>query len=298
MMKQKRPPTWSKAILGLAAMLAIGVAIWPFTSSHSEENSDSRAPSFPEAPVVVELFTSQGCSSCPAADRILSQLGRASSKSPGPGTRTGSGTVIPLSYHVDYWNYIGWQDPFSQARWSQRQERYAKALESRRLYTPQAIVQGQEDCVGSRSTCVLEAIARARKVRPKARLEGHLRKTASPTRLSLDLQGVLNEELSSTQLEAVAIVFETGLRTEIDSGENARRTLENDFVVRSLSPVFTLAEAGAEVGTESRPATAEGSVTLHIDPSWDRRELGVAALLQDSETLEIHASWSVRGIPQ
>ena len=90
---------------------------------------------------VIELFTSQGCSSCPPADRLLSRLAS---------DPRYAGKVIPLSFHVDYWNYIGWTDPFSSADFSQRQRAYAqRAFRSHRVYTPQVVVNGRDECVGS-----------------------------------------------------------------------------------------------------------------------------------------------------
>src|SRR5512134_2402114 len=84
---------------------------------------------------VVELFTSQGCSSCPPADRLLAELGE-------------DPAVLPLAFHVDYWDHLGWRDPFSSPRWSERQGRYARTL-GRGLYTPQLVVAGDQDVLGS-----------------------------------------------------------------------------------------------------------------------------------------------------
>ena len=87
-------------------------------------------PSRPPKPVVLELFTSQGCSSCPPADELLTELGK-------------HDDVIALAFHVDYWNHLGWRDPFSSRSWSRRQERYAAALFRGRVYTPQIVVDGR-----------------------------------------------------------------------------------------------------------------------------------------------------------
>ena len=97
------------------------------------------------APVVVELFTSQGCSSCPAADAVLGEL-------------TGRDVVLPLSFHVTYWDRLGWPDSFGLAASTQRQEDYAQSLGRRGLYTPQIVVGGRLDVVGSQRRRVLDAI--------------------------------------------------------------------------------------------------------------------------------------------
>src|SRR5262245_60801676 len=91
-------------------------------------------------PVVVELFTAQGCSSCPPADRLLTELGG-----------NGGGGIIPLAFHVDYWNHDGWTDPFSSAEWTKRQAAYARRLGLQQVYTPQAVVDGSVELIGSRA---------------------------------------------------------------------------------------------------------------------------------------------------
>ena len=90
------------------------------------------------APVaVLELFTSEGCSSCPSADKLLPQLAKLDSN------------IIPLSFHVDYWNRLGWEDPFSSSEYSERQRSYAKQLNLESVYTPQLVVNGEYELVGS-----------------------------------------------------------------------------------------------------------------------------------------------------
>lgn len=107
-------------------------------------NPDARAQT---APVVVELFTSQGCSSCPPADEYL-------------GTLADRDDLIALSLHVDYWDYLGWRDVFGAAAHTQRQRNYAAVMRERSIYTPQMVIQGAEHVVGSRSAQVDEAIVR------------------------------------------------------------------------------------------------------------------------------------------
>src|SRR3954467_1004983 len=106
-----------------------------------------------EGPVVLELFTSQGCSSCPPAERLLSKLAAA-------GT-LGDRTVAPLAFHVDYWNDLGWADPFSLPAWTERQHQYARALGGNRVYTPELVVGGATGMVGSDASAVRQAIQRA-----------------------------------------------------------------------------------------------------------------------------------------
>src|ERR1044071_3542181 len=106
--------------LALISLVALVAAI----SCGASSAPAAPAPAAGAAPVVLELFTSQGCSSCPSADRLLTKLAADPQL---------AGRVVPLSFHVDYWNYIGWQDPFSAASWSNRQRRYAQAFGSSQI---------------------------------------------------------------------------------------------------------------------------------------------------------------------
>jgi hypothetical protein len=220
-----------------------------------------------KAPIIVELFTSQGCSSCPPADRLLSKLG----KDP---------RVIPLAFHVDYWNYIGWSDPFSSKAWSQRQQGYARAFHSNRIYTPQLVVSGRTQVVGSNEPEVRRSIAEALGAEPA----GQVTVSANPSpdgRLKITA-GAKLVRAAGGPLDLWVAVYETGLSTKVGAGENASRTLANDFVVRRLEKALTL------------PGTAgsadSGEVVLGLDKRWNREHLGVAAFLQDPKTLAIHGA--------
>src|SRR5262245_2326035 len=118
------------------AILALAMACDPAAGDPRSRRID------PGAPVVVELFTSQGCSSCPPADRLLGELVRDGAIADRP--------VIALSFHVDYWNRLGWTDPFSRPAWSARQQAYADAMRDGRVYTPQLVIAGRSHVVGSR----------------------------------------------------------------------------------------------------------------------------------------------------
>ncbi|GAB4566642.1 MAG: thioredoxin family protein [Haliangiales bacterium] len=207
------------------------------------------APTDTAQPIVLELFTSQGCSSCPPADQLLGELGARDD-------------VIALSFHVDYWNYLGWEDPFSSARWSERQRQYAARLGAR-LYTPQLVVQGRADLVGSDRQAVEREVARPRAA-PRARLVAKAQRHGDEITVSL--------ERSRDDLLTVIALYERGHRTAVDAGENRRRTLENDYVVREVAYI----QGGDQA-------------TLMPSPAW-RGELGVVVMLQDPETWEVLAA--------
>jgi len=230
------------------------------------------SPAPESSPVVLELFTSQGCSSCPPADRLLSRL----AKDPGLGER-----VIPLSFHVDYWNYIGWTDPFSAKRWSERQQVYARAFRSNRLYTPQLVVAGRTHLNGSDEAGARKRIAEALAAEPAGRVTlaveplGDRLKVKAGAKLVRAMEG---------PLDLWVAVYEKDLTTKVGSGENASSTLHNDYVVRRLEKALTLP---GTVGADS------GEIVLGLDKRWNRRNLGVTAFLQDPRTMAIHGAAAV-----
>ena len=163
-------------------------------------------------PVVVELFTSQGCNSCPPADAYLGELTKRSD-------------VLALSWHVDYWDYIGWKDPFAQAAFTARQRDYGRALAQRYVYTPQMVVDGRLQGIGSEKSTINGLISEA------------ARQRVASSRPTLKLDGD-TLRIEGGKVEAPAIVwlalFEPEHRTSVRRGENAGRNLGNYNVVREL----------------------------------------------------------------
>jgi hypothetical protein len=260
-------------LLSVAALFAVLAA-----GLHLAARAATPAPQGdPGTPVVLELFTSQGCSSCPPADRLLSQLGRERS----------AGVVIPLAFHVDYWNYLGWSDPFSSPRWSARQQAYARIFGGNRIYTPQLVVNGRKECVGSQRGEVLQSIAAARRqaslarvslsVDPPARAAG----AAAPT-MRVHAGLTLLHETGERPLELWVALAESGLTTPVRAGENAASTLRDDFVVRRLDKALTL---GGAPGAE-RSAQLE----LPLEAGWRQGDLAVVAFVQDPLTLAIEGA--------
>jgi hypothetical protein len=193
-------------------------------------------------PVLVELFTSQGCSSCPSADGALLRLAR---EQPVAGVE-----VIALSFHVDYWNRLGWTDPYSRAEFSRRQQGYARSDGS--VYTPQMVIDGTDAFVGS------EAQARARLAGKRARSKRPLTfaVTARGARLEVSAPAVPGARLWLA-------LAEDGLSSRVTSGENSGRTLEHAWVVRQR--------------LELTGPTAQ----LQLDPSWKRDRLRLVLVAQE-----------------
>lgn len=223
---------------------------------------------------IVELFTSQGCSSCPPADRLLSKLA---------GDSRYEGKVIPLSFHVDYWNYIGWTDPYSSSRWSDRQKHYAaRVFRSNRIYTPQVVVNGRTECTGSQEGKVLDRITDALATEPAGRVSLALEPPTPDGHLHVKLGAKLAKAAGPGNLDLWVAIYENGLSTPVKAGENASRTLRNDRVVRRFEKAFTLPAAA---GTEK-----SGEIVLGLDKRWKLENLGVAAFLQDPATLAMHGA--------
>lgn len=190
-----------------------------------------------EPPVVVELFTSQGCSSCPPADRLLGEL------------RTRD-DVIALSFHVDYWDYIGWEDPFAKARYTERQREYVRVMGGRYVYTPQMVFDGHLEAVGSRRAEVQARIARAKAdgkaVRPQ------LVADAGGSRI------VVPEGKAETSAAVWLVLYDGRHETPVARGENAGSRLANYNVVRRLERIGTWTGSRLEIPVNLEAARAEG----------------------------------------
>ena len=221
------------------------------------------------APVVVELFTSQGCSSCPPADALLRELARDASL---------RGRVIPLAYHVDYWNRLGWSDPFSSADWSRRQQFYVRQLRADSAYTPQAVVGGTQQFVGSNRAQLDAAIARASAEAPAGMLR--VTSTVAGDQLTVNVHADVTR---SGKWDVMIAVVEDDLTTRVANGENGGRTFNEDAVVRRLERA-----GGVTSGTFDK------MLTIPIDRSWKRDRIHVAAFLQDHATLAIGGAAAAR----
>lgn len=217
-------------------------------------------PKLGPAPVVVELFTSQGCSSCPPADAVIHDLAL------DPALR---GRVIPLAFHVDYWDSLGWRDPFSSALWSQRQVRYVQTMHLSSAYTPQAVVGGRRELVGSNRSALDAALERVSNEKP----HGDVALTARRDR---DTVIATIHATVPAGADLMLALTQDGITTKIEHGENAGRTLTNDAIVRRL----VLVESG------------QTTVQFKIDPAW--RNLSAAAFVQDRSTLAIGAAAGAR----
>ncbi len=221
--------------------------------------SENRETKVPEPIAVIELFTSQGCSSCPAADRLLAKtLKEANGKGP---------EVLALSFHIDYWNHLGWADPFSDKAYTKRQYVYAKQFNSRSVYTPQMVVNGTTQFVGSNEAALKNALTQATRQAPPASFEALSVQPESGKVLKVKYK--LTGDFENARINfALVSKHET---TAIKRGENGGRTLSSDNVVRQFITV---------------PAKAAGEV-LFNDRDGRPDDLAVIAYVQKSDDLRI-----------
>ena len=212
-------------------------------------------------PVLVELFTSEGCSSCPPADEVLARLEQ---------TQPVAGVeVIALSEHVDYWNRLGWADPFSSPIFSERQGRYADAFGRDGVYTPQMVVDGRAEFVGSNMSRARDAIARAARL-PKATI--HLTRNGGAQGdvipLTVKIEGL--PETSGDTVEVLLAVTESGLRTDVPRGENAGRKLSHAAVVRKLEVIGSV-----------KGANFTDAPVVRMEKGWKRDRLRAVIFAQE-----------------
>jgi hypothetical protein len=262
----------------LASVLLLGLVVLGRSGFFGSVNADLKnssaaavAPDAAATPVLVELFTSEGCSSCPPADALLSRLGR---------TQPVHGAdIIALEEHVDYWDHLGWKDPFSSEAATMRQNDYGSAFGGEQIYTPQMIVDGRTEFVGSSDSDALRAIRSAiQSPKPAVQLEwgagDNLKINVSP----------LTGAMHGGDLQLFLVVAENMLHTDVKRGENAGRALEHNGVVRQLTLV----------GKINSPASGFSSTAaVHPAREWNRENLRAVVFVQERHSRHILAASAI-----
>jgi hypothetical protein len=230
-------------------------------------------------PVVVELFTSEGCSSCPPADALLKKV---ETEQP-----IRDAEVIVLEEHVDYWNQGGWFDPYSSPEWTQRQQEYVSKLKGQGAYTPQMVVDGQREFVGNSirdaGTAIHEAAQRAKAeitITPEASVQGDTQ--------HFDVKvAKLADTESKEDADIWLAITEDGLVGDVKAGENAGKSLQHAAILRSFHKI-----GGVSSGKESSPFEANPEVKFKSN--WKKENLRVVVLVQGHKSLRILGAASAR----
>jgi hypothetical protein len=229
-------------------------------------------------PVVVELFTSEGCSSCPPADALLAQLAEQQ--------LGGNVQLIALEEHVDYWNELGWVDPFSSRDWTSRQYVYAEALGNKNPYTPQMVVDGTAEFSGNHAKQARETILKAAN---NAKILVILQRGnpggANAVNLSAKV-GKLDGTMKSDAAEVWLAITETALHSAVKRGENAGEDLHHAAVVRSMRKIGE-AKAGGE-------AAFAGEARVSLQKEWKRENLRAVVFVQEKKSRRILGAAEIR----
>lgn len=231
-------------IIILAAVAFGTVAAFSIKKTPSENKQES---TLFEPVAVIELFTSQGCSSCPAADRLLTRTIEASAQK--------DQKIFALSFHVDYWNRLGWADPFSSARFTRRQSEYVSAMNLNGAYTPQMVVNGRSEFVGSDKTSLSRSLSKA--LATKAGVY-FTKLTALNSAGIIKLQYALDGKFAGMNIN-VALVSAEEI-TVVKRGENGGRTLKNENVVRQF--ITEKAGAAGEISFSASPVPAKNNMVI------------------------------------
>lgn len=229
-------------------------------------------------PVVVELFTSEGCSSCPPADALLARLDGAQLK--------GNVQLIALEEHVDYWNDGGWVDPFSSREWTSRQYDYAATLKNGNPYTPQMVVDGTIEFVGNHPDKAHDAILKAAsKTKTTATLTLGSATGTGKENISVKV-GKLEGTTQGDTAEVWLAITETGLHSSVTRGENAGEELHHAAIVRSMRKI---GEARGDGDT-----SFAGNASVPLKKEWKHENLRAVLFVQEKKSRRILGAAEIR----
>ncbi len=232
---------------GVAVVWMLGI-----TGLHAQAAKPASDPARPKV-VLVELFTSEGCSSCPPADALLRQIN---------GTRTDSGElIVGISEHVTYWNSLGWSDPFSSSTYTDRQNTYGERFRLDSVYTPQMVVNGGQQFVGSDKASLVQALRREEQDPAPVALR-ILSTSVAGNSLSVHFSAA--GEIPSHGVEIIAVLADDSDRSSVLRGENSGRTLTHVAVARSLSHVAKLQAATEQTVQIPLPAALQHAQARHL----------------------------------
>ncbi|XP_072956866.1 uncharacterized protein [Typha angustifolia] len=237
----------------------------------SSSYSDTKATAEEQrrmGPVLVELFSSQGCGTSTEAEAVVSRLGR--------GELTGGEAdpeVVVLAFHVEYWDYRGWKDPFGSSMWTVRQKAYVESLRLDTLFTPQVVVHGRAQCVGTDQAAMMAAVRSAPRFASPT-MQATFQKP-TPTILQASFAGALRCRVDGGGADVMVVLYENGLVTDCTKGENKGRVLPNDHVVRRLEKLLAVKDVSAK-------KNLSGSVQFQLWDGFNPSKCGVVLFVQNS----------------
>jgi hypothetical protein len=260
--------------LTFVSQVAVAISLALPISASQAASCSAKSPANTVA--LVELYTSEGCSSCPPADRWLGELSR----------RFNAEQVLALSLHVDYWDYIGWHDPFAQAQFSERQRWLSQLASSATIYTPEVFTGMRELRGWSNPESFESRIRRINRQPAHAQITVQMQSSGANS-VDLEARFVLDEEARMGRIgQGVVVLYEKHLSTDVKAGENSGSRLNHDNVVRIWSEPVTL---------DAQTGRAEWTQTITLPSGWKRENLGVAALVQDAKAGEVLQAVSMPG---
>ncbi|HEX4546500.1 MAG TPA: DUF1223 domain-containing protein [Candidatus Acidoferrum sp.] len=261
----------------LAALVVVGLSFWMQRALLDPRAQEiARMPGGTRIPVLVELFTSEGCSSCPPADALLAKLEK---EQPVSGAQ-----VIAVEEHVDYWDSLGWKDPYSSFDWTMRQQQYSQAFGSGSVYTPQMVVDGRAEFIGSRERQAEKEVLEAARVAKAEVIVIRDQPTKDGTQQFTIRVGRLTGSASGDTAEVWLGVTEGQLQSAVTRGENAGENLRHTSVLRSLKKI-----GKAEVHKDEAFA---GEQRVRLDSAWKRENTRVVVFVEERTSRKILAAGS------
>jgi hypothetical protein len=260
-----------------AATLPMILIVFAMSPGQTDGGGGAKVAAKPPAPVVIELFTSEGCSSCPPADDVMTMLVKSQ---PVAGAQ-----IIALGEHVDYWDRLGWRDQFSSAQFTQRQTEYAgRVFHTDNIFTPQLIVNGEQQVVGSDARKVKQAIAKAAERPPSVTLSLTVPNTPAPdgrtpATVQVQVQATIADGAKLDEpTEVLLAVTEENLGSHVVRGENSGHDLRHGSVLRTLAPIGTMTAKDAS-WSMTQPIT--------VAKDWNPRQVRLVAIAQAKNSRRI-----------
>jgi len=258
-----RPDFTHTSLALISTLLIFGEATATVAAECSAKSGARTTP-------LLELYTSEGCSSCPPADKWISSIA---------GLGFTADKVVPLAFHVDYWDYIGWKDRFGKAEYSNRQRQAAKHDFAAFVYTPQVMLNGTDFRGWQQGSRFSQALETSSKQPAKASLRINIAAgEANSSNVNVSAQVIKPEDAKN--LDAYIAVYENNLKSEVKAGENSGRQLKHDYVVRELYGPYKLADGWQR--------------SLPLNAEWKNRDIGIAAFLQNRDSGQVVQALSLK----